>query len=123
MPHPTYFTQTPPNVLHYGPLFLPSIPLSPGILLLPGVLVPIPLVSLSLPSVPRLATSVPLSPGGAGLAVAMTLSAFWSHAPWLNPVVGAPVHMRAPATEGAPASSGHGYSRQSSWNQSHQGQS
>ena len=50
-PHPTYFTQPPPNALHYGSLVSPSIPLSPGIPFSPGVLVPIPPVSLSLPSV------------------------------------------------------------------------
>lgn len=55
--------------------------------------------------------------------VTMTPGAFWSHAPWLNPVVGAPVHSRAPAAEGVATSSGHGHGRQGSWNQPHQGQS
>lgn len=111
--HPSYYTQPHialPAAFSYGPpLFSPGIPLSPG------VLVPVSPVSLSLPNVSDLSMSGPLSPvrgvpvsGPAvtmtpGVAmtpgVTMTPGTFWSHAPWLNPAVGAPVHTRASITE------------------------
>lgn len=68
-------------------MFSPGIPLSPGIMvpLSSGI---IPAVSMSMAGVP-----VPMTPGVALTpGVTMTPGAFWSHAPWMNPAVGAPVH-------------------------------
>jgi hypothetical protein len=83
-------------------MFSPGIPLSPGIMvpLSSGIM---PAVSMSMAGVP-----VPMTPGVALTpGVTMTPGAFWSHAPWMNPTVGAPVHAADgfneplhPATEG-----------------------
>ena len=68
-------------------MFSPGIPLSPGIMvpLSPGIVATS--VSMPLTGVPAMTPGVALTPG-----VTMTPGAFWAHAPWMNPVVGAPVH-------------------------------
>ncbi|KAG8216827.1 hypothetical protein J3R82DRAFT_7086 [Butyriboletus roseoflavus] len=82
-------------------MFSPGIPLSPGIMvpLSPGMMpstVPVPVAGVPVPITPGVA----LTPG-----VTMTPGAFWSHAPWMNPTVGAPVHaadgLNAPPHTGA----------------------
>lgn len=70
----------------HPPMFSPGIPLSPGIMipLAPGIVSPgVPMASVPVPMTPGVA----LTPG-----VTMTPGAFWSHAPWINPAPGAPVH-------------------------------
>ena len=75
------YTQVHPHI------FSPGIPLSAGIMvpLSPGIVspgVPIPMAGVPVPMTP----GVTLTPG-----VTMTPGALWSHAPWINPAVGAPV--------------------------------
>ena len=70
---------------------------SPGIPLSPGIMVPLSQGMVSPVSIPMAGVSVPMTPGVALTpGVTMTPGAFWSHAPWMNPTVGAPVH----ATDG-----------------------
>lgn len=76
-----FYTQIHPH------MFSPGIPLSPGIMvpISPGIVpptVPMPVAGVPVPITPGVA----LTPG-----VTMTPGAFWSHAPWINPAVGAPV--------------------------------
>lgn len=94
-PQPPYFPQSssaPQQQMQYTQIhphmFSPGIPLSPGIIvpLSPGMVAPA--VSMPMTGVP-----VPMTPGVALTpGVTMTPGAFWSHAPWMNPAVGAPVH-------------------------------
>ena len=70
-------------------MFSPGIPLSPGIMvpISPGIVSPgmsVPVAGVPVPMTPGVA----LTPG-----VTMPPGAFWSHAPWMNPAVGAPVHV------------------------------
>ncbi|KAH7886905.1 hypothetical protein F5I97DRAFT_1079075 [Phlebopus sp. FC_14] len=112
-PPPSYYSHPPhalPLHMPYSPnvhptLFSPGIPLSPGIMmpLSPGVMVPPVSMSMSMPSVP-MTPGVAMTPG-----VTMTPGAFWPHAPWINPAVGAPVHVHADGQGGHQHPGGEGY--------------
>ncbi|KAH0826575.1 hypothetical protein J3R83DRAFT_4932 [Lanmaoa asiatica] len=91
-PYYAQFPNAPQQRMQYTQIhphmFSPGIQLSPGIMipLSPGIVPPA--VSMSVTGVP-----VPMTPGVALTpGVTMTPGAFWPHAPWMNPVVGAPVH-------------------------------
>ena len=95
MSQPPYYPQTsnaPQQRMQYTPvhpsMFSPGIPFSSGMMvpLSPGMVAPA--VSMPMTGVP-----VPMTPGVALTpGVTMTPGAFWSHASWMNPAVGAPVH-------------------------------
>ena len=101
---PSYYPQTsnvPQQRMQYMQLhphmFSPGIPLSPGIMvqLSPGIVPPtgsMPMAGVPVPMTP----GVTLTPG-----VTMTPGAFWSHAPWMNPAVGAPVQFSEPSHNAA----------------------
>ncbi|KAF8549136.1 hypothetical protein OG21DRAFT_627874 [Imleria badia] len=107
VPQPPYYPQSsnaPQQRMQYTQIhphmFSPGIPLSPGIMvpLSPGMVAPA--VSMPMTGVP-----VPMTPGVALTpGVTMTPGAFWAHAPWMNPAVGAPVHAADGQTEPS-----HGY--------------
>lgn len=91
-PYYAQFSNTPQQRMQYTQIhpsmFSPGIPLSPGIMvpLSPGMVPQA--VSVPVTGIPvQMTPGVALTPG-----VTMTPGAFWSHAPWMNPTVGAPVH-------------------------------
>lgn len=93
LPHYAQFSSAPQQRMQYtqihAPMFSPGIPLSPGILiqLSPGIMppaVPVPMTGVPVPMTPGVA----LTPG-----VTMSPGTFWPHAPWMNPTIGAPVHV------------------------------
>ncbi|KIK98927.1 hypothetical protein PAXRUDRAFT_619355 [Paxillus rubicundulus Ve08.2h10] len=114
---PLYYAQSPhppPQHMQYVPhmhphLFSPGIPLSPGFVvsLSPGIMPPASSMPLSSPpsGVPVMMTpGVAMTPG-----VTMTPGAFWPHAPWINPAVGAPVHVHGDGQNGHKHPGGEGY--------------
>ncbi|KAF9225873.1 hypothetical protein BS17DRAFT_777797 [Gyrodon lividus] len=115
-PQPSYYAHPPLQhmqyVAHVHPHpFSPSISLSPGIMvpLSPGIMPPA--ASIPMSSVPMTPSGVQVLTPGVAMTpgVTMTPGAFWPHASWINPAVGAPVHVHGDGHNGHKYPGSEGY--------------